>query len=208
MEQSTYEKIRPLLKIGDAFFCSGNSTISKAIEFVTHSPWSHVASVYRTDDPDDLIQWIEATTLRGYTGVSITRASERVIEYAGEGGKVVWAPIRQDLRDRTDWKKWQEWMLSMNHRPYDYHQMLRMVFEPFANLPIIGEVLTNHEQMNREYCSELKTLAEKIVGIVGPQVNASETSPADCYKFKIYGEPVQVAGKPLIEEYGFNTKVV
>lgn len=208
MKQSSYELIRPQLQMGDAFFCSGNSTISKAIEFVTHSPWSHVACVYRAGDSDDLVQWIESTQMRGYTGVSITRASERIAEYAGEGGRVVWAPIRADLRARSDWPKWQAWMLSMDHKPYDYRQMLRMIFEPFAHVPIVGEVLTNHEQMNSEYCSELKTLGEKLIGIVGLSVNAAGTSPADAYRFAIYGEPVQVAGPALTQDYGFNLRPV
>src|SRR6266702_2625252 len=110
MKQATYEEIRPLLQTGDAFFCSGSSAISKAIEFVTRSPWSHVAAVYRTDQSADLVQWIESTQMRGYTGVSITRASERIAEYANEGGRVVWAPIRGDLSQRSDWAKWQAWM--------------------------------------------------------------------------------------------------
>jgi len=41
-----YKTIRPKLRSGDLFFCSGNYLISKAIRTFTKSPWSHVGIIF------------------------------------------------------------------------------------------------------------------------------------------------------------------
>ena len=46
---ASYEELRAKLKSGDLLFASGDYLISKAIQKVTDSPWSHVGIVFRLD---------------------------------------------------------------------------------------------------------------------------------------------------------------
>lgn len=45
----SYQELRSKLQSGDLFFTSGNYLLSKAIQKVTNSPWSHVGIVCRID---------------------------------------------------------------------------------------------------------------------------------------------------------------
>lgn len=51
----TYSDIRAKLKSGDIFFTSGDYLISKAIQKMTGSPWSHVGIVFRLDSIDRVL---------------------------------------------------------------------------------------------------------------------------------------------------------
>ncbi len=50
-----YAEIRKGLKSGDVFFTSGDYLISKAIQKMTGSPWSHVGIVFRLDSIDRVL---------------------------------------------------------------------------------------------------------------------------------------------------------
>lgn len=50
-----YADLRNTLKSGDLFFASGDYFVSKAIERVTASPWSHVGIVFRLDELDRVL---------------------------------------------------------------------------------------------------------------------------------------------------------
>jgi len=45
----SYSELRGKLKSGDLLFASGDYLVSKAIQMVTDSPWSHVGIVFRLD---------------------------------------------------------------------------------------------------------------------------------------------------------------
>lgn len=47
-----YPELRKTLKSGDLLFASGDYLVSKAIQKVTESPWSHVGIVLRLDSLD------------------------------------------------------------------------------------------------------------------------------------------------------------
>lgn len=50
-----YPELRAKLKSGDLFFASGDYLLSKAIQKVTDSPWSHVGIVFRLDAIDRVL---------------------------------------------------------------------------------------------------------------------------------------------------------
>lgn len=50
-----YSEVRANLKSGDIFFTSGDYLISKAIQKMTGSPWSHVGIVFRLDSIDRVL---------------------------------------------------------------------------------------------------------------------------------------------------------
>lgn len=50
-----YLDLRAKLKSGDILFASGDYWVSKAIQKVTESPWSHVGIVFRLDSIDRVL---------------------------------------------------------------------------------------------------------------------------------------------------------
>jgi len=55
LKSVSYEEIRATLKSGDLIFASGDYLVSKAIQKVTHSPWSHVAIIIRVEEIDRIL---------------------------------------------------------------------------------------------------------------------------------------------------------
>ncbi|OPY86393.1 MAG: hypothetical protein A4E72_01673 [Syntrophus sp. PtaU1.Bin208] len=51
----SYTEMRTSLKSGDILFTSGDYLVSKAIQKVTDSPWSHVGIVFRLDSIDRIL---------------------------------------------------------------------------------------------------------------------------------------------------------
>lgn len=51
----SYSDLRVKLKSGDLLFASGDYLVSKAIQKVTDSPWSHVGIVFRLDSIDRML---------------------------------------------------------------------------------------------------------------------------------------------------------
>ena len=51
----SYSDLRAKLKSGDLLFASGDYLVSKAIQMVTDSPWSHVGIVFRLDSIDRVL---------------------------------------------------------------------------------------------------------------------------------------------------------
>lgn len=51
----SYSDLRAKLKSGDLLFASGDYLVSKAIQAVTDSPWSHVGIVFRLDSIDRIL---------------------------------------------------------------------------------------------------------------------------------------------------------
>ena len=52
---SPYSDLRAKLRSGDLFFASGDYLVSKAIQLVTDSPWSHVGIVFRLESIDRVL---------------------------------------------------------------------------------------------------------------------------------------------------------
>jgi hypothetical protein len=50
-----YPDVRAMLKSGDILFASGDYLVSKAIQKMTRSPWSHVGIVFRLDSIDRIL---------------------------------------------------------------------------------------------------------------------------------------------------------
>jgi len=50
-----YQELRPQLKSGDLLFASGDYLVSKAIQKMTDSPWSHVGIVFKLDSIDRML---------------------------------------------------------------------------------------------------------------------------------------------------------
>lgn len=50
LEPRPYQELRPIIRTGDLFLCSGKDVFSRMIRAATRSPWSHVAIALRLDE--------------------------------------------------------------------------------------------------------------------------------------------------------------
>lgn len=156
IHRSTYEVMRPRLKTGDvAFFGGHDGWVSKLIRWGTLSAYSHAAIVYRTDG--DRVLLMESTTLlAGKSGVQPTVLSERIRTYKGI---VDIAPLSRDARRGFDVAACEEWLQSVNGRPYD---------RKGAGLSGLGQYLRipGRERADALFCSELVDLAHRAGGLL------------------------------------------
>jgi hypothetical protein len=51
----SYTALRPQLRSGDLFFCAGKYLVSRAIQQLTGSPWSHVGIIFRAEKIDRVL---------------------------------------------------------------------------------------------------------------------------------------------------------
>lgn len=77
LDTVNYDDVRPKLRTGDIFFCSGYGFLSKTIKRLTSSPWSHVG-ILAHQGPR--LMAIEAVN----HGVVMSRLSKVVRDYDGE----------------------------------------------------------------------------------------------------------------------------
>jgi hypothetical protein len=76
-----YPDVRAKLKSGDILFTSGDYLISRAIQKMTDSPWSHVGIVFRLDSIDRILLLESVEDM----GVRFAPLSKYINDY--EGGK-------------------------------------------------------------------------------------------------------------------------
>jgi hypothetical protein len=76
-----YNDIRTNLKSGDLLFASGDYLVSKAIQKVTNSPWSHVGIVFNLDSIDRMLLLESVEDM----GVRFAPLSKYIVDY--EKGK-------------------------------------------------------------------------------------------------------------------------
>ncbi len=191
MHEITYEDARPKMKPGDVIAFSGKGHFSEIIKMVTFSEVSHVGVVLQTQiashsDGRYFNQIIEAATVKGFSGVSISRFSERLLEYQGA---VWWLPIKSDLRENEDAHK-TFYNFLFGHAEartgYDLPQALKSAADKFDDLPYnMNGPFYNKEDFSRFFCSELVAAGLERAGVVGT-VNASEVTPIDLCRWSIY----------------------
>ena len=99
LKSVSYEEVRLTLKSGDLIFASGDYLVSKAIQKVTHSPWSHVAIIIRVEEIDRILLLESVEDM----GVRIVPLSKYLHTYENnrpyKGKIIVWtAPSILDMR--------------------------------------------------------------------------------------------------------------
>jgi cell wall-associated NlpC family hydrolase len=99
-----YQDARERMKAGDVIAFSGKGNFSEIIKWATRSGVSHVGVIIQSklligDQAQDGMfnQIIESTTLNGFSGVTISRLSDRLDTYDGE---IWWLPIRKNIDEK------------------------------------------------------------------------------------------------------------
>lgn len=202
-----YQDARPQMKAGDVIAFSGKGNFSEIIKWATRAPVSHVGVILQTKllidgDPQTGIfnQIIESTSLNGFSGVSISRLSDRLDTYDGE---IWWLPLGQSTRASMDAKKFYDFLIHQERKEYDMPQAIKSALDALDNVPVIGNVTHNIEDFSRFFCSELVAAGLEASGAIS-HINASEVTPIDLCSFSLF-EPdyYQIKGNRK-EIRGFN----
>lgn len=197
-KQASYKHKRADMRPGDVIAFSGKGDFSEIIKWATRSNVSHVGVILQSrllidGDPQKgfFNQIIESTTLNGFSGVSISRLSDRVDTYDGE---LWWLPLHEDVRTKMDMAKFYNWLLHQEHKKYDASQAVKSALDALDNIPFVGSLTHNTEDFSRFFCSELVAAALEHSGATG-RLNASEVTPNDLCRFAIYsGNYFQLKG--------------
>lgn len=96
-----YNTIRNQMRAGDVIAFSGKGDVSEIIKWATKSDVSHVGVILQSkllidEKPQAgyFNQVIESTSLNGFSGVSISRLSDRLVNYDGE---IWWLPLDDEF---------------------------------------------------------------------------------------------------------------
>lgn len=127
-------------------------------------------------------QIIESTSLNGFSGVSISRLSDRLDTYDGE---IWWLPLRRDIHDAMDKQKFYNFLIHQERKEYDMPQAIKSAFDALDNIPVLSKATHNREDFSRFFCSELVAAALE-AGAAIKSINASEVTPIDLCTFALY----------------------
>lgn len=173
-----YEQHRADMRTGDILLFSGNGLISKGIQALTASPWSHVAIVLEVP-LYDFVCCFESTTLSDIPdlttgapvkGVQLVPLSQRIETYDGE--KIAWR--RVDTR-RTPEATAAALAVRREFagRPYEENQLelLRSALDTFT-------LKQNQPDASSVFCSELAAILWQRMGWM-KEFPPNEFTPAD-----------------------------
>lgn len=210
-KQMTYQEARPLMQPGDVIAFGGKSHFSEIIKLATFSSVSHVGVILRTKIPEDdtgrfFNQIIESTSLHGFNGVNVSRFSDRLNTYDGE---LWWLPLKKKIREKSfDKTRFFNFLFNQakERKPYDLPQAITSAVDALDKLPFGIEGPTyNEEDFSKFFCSELVSAGLEVAGAVG-SVNASEVTPIDLCRWKIYEDSYyQLKGESSKRISRFNT---
>ncbi|KAA3659891.1 MAG: hypothetical protein DWQ10_07900 [Calditrichaeota bacterium] len=192
-KQIKYAEARAQMRPGDVIAFGGKGHFSEIIKFATRSEVSHVGVILQTrvldaDDDRFFNQIIESTSLNGFNGVSISRFSDRLASYEGE---MWWLPLNDTVREKKfNQKRFYNFLFNQakDRKEYDLPQAIKSSLDALDNLPFgIQGPTYNKEDFSKFFCSELVAAGLEQAGSVG-KVNASEVTPIDLCRWKIYDD--------------------
>ena len=203
-----YQNARPQMKAGDVIAFSGKGNFSEIIKWATRAPVSHVGVILQSklmiagDAQSGMLnQIIESTSLNGFSGVSISRLSDRLDTYNGE---IWWLPLRQTLWESMDKSKFYDFMIHQDRKEYDMPQAIRSALDLLDQVSVIGNATHNLEDFSRFFCSELVAAGLEAAGAIST-INASEVTPIDLCSFSIFAEDYFQLKGHRREIRGFNS---
>lgn len=184
-----YQDARSKMKAGDVIAFSGKGNFSEIIKWATRAPVSHVGVVLQSKlmidgDPQAGIfnQIIESTSLNGFSGVTISRLSDRLATYDGE---IWWLPLSQSVWNAMDKATFYNFLIHQERKEYDMPQAIKSALDALDNVPVLGNATHNIEDFSRFFCSELVAAGLEAGGAIS-RINASEVTPIDLCSFALY----------------------
>ncbi len=198
-----YREARKLMQPGDVIAFGGKSFFSEIIKFSTASKISHVGVILQTQVLNEsnnrfFNQIIESSTWDDFSGVKISRFSDRLYEYDGE---IWWLPLKKEIRNNQfDQSKFYDFLFKQGEDrvKYDFPQGVKSAVDILDKLPFdLRGPSNNKEDLSKFFCSELVAAGLEIAGVTG-SINVSEVTPIDLCRWDIY-EPryYQLKGDPI-----------
>jgi hypothetical protein len=211
MLQKKYSEVRSRMKPGDVIAFGGKGHFSEIIKFATCSGVSHLGVILQTRVVNDASgrffnQIIESTSLNDFNGVVVSRFSDRLNSYDGE---IWWLPLAESLRqEKFDAAAFYNFLFNQaeDRKGYDLLQAVKSAVDVLDELPFgMHGPGYNREDFSRFFCSELVAAGLEKAGAVG-EVNASEVTPIDLCRWRIYADDYcQLKGKEGKEISRYNT---
>lgn len=211
VKQINYNEARHLMKPGDVIAFGGKGNFSEIIKFATFSDVSHVGVILQTKIAEDdsgrfFNQIIESATIRGFSGVNISRFSDRLDAYEGE---LWWLQLKKEIRNNSfDQKSFFDFLFNQAKakKEYDMPQAVKSAMDALDTLPFgMRGPGFNREDFSKFFCSELVSAGLEIAGAVG-NVNTSEVTPIDLCRWNIYeNDYYQLKGDKSMKISRFNT---
>lgn len=184
-----YEEVRDEMQPGDIIAFGGKGHFSDIIKWATRSSVSHVGIILQSklligDKPQDgyFNQIIESTSLNGFSGVSISRLSDRIEVYDGE---IWWLPLGHDVREKLNLKRFYDFLIHQHKKPYDMPQAVKSALDALDKVPLVNKATYNIEDFSKFFCSELAAAGLEAGSAIGT-LNSSEVTPIDLCMFSIY----------------------
>lgn len=205
---ANYDAVRNEMKAGDIIAFSGKGNFSELIKWATRASVSHVGIILQSKlliegSPQSgfFNQIIESATLGNFSGVTISRLSDRLATYDGE---IWWLPLSDAVRAKLDGKAFYDFLLHQERKPYDMPQAVKSALDTLDRVPILGKATYNLEDFSQFFCSELAAAALEAGGAI-PSLNASEVTPIDLCMFAIYQDTYYQLKGDAKEIKGHNT---
>jgi hypothetical protein len=180
------------MRPGDLIAFGGKGNFSTLIKMRTRSTVSHVGAVLLRLDAGAVprVEVIESTSLYGKKGVQTNALGQHVANY---GGEIWWLPLSEKVRERFAPAAFVERAITYLGRPYDFKQAVGAAIDWPERL--VGNVFENDEDFQRFFCSELIAALYEHSHVLS-DINASEETPADLVRRRLYRECYQIAGEP------------
>ena len=183
--KSTYGDVRDLMQPGDVIAFGGTAFGSRWIQLCSKANVNHVATVLKRHQSENSnhydLEIIESVYHRdGVTGVRTIIASELITNYKG---KVWWLPLGTKKRETLNVHLglFYQCMLRQKGKDFDFKTAMKSVFDQFDG---IGWTYAE-EDFSKFFCAELVAFGLEKCGVL-QKLNASEVTPIDLCRFKIY----------------------
>lgn len=161
-----------ILLPGDVLAFSGKSRASRLIRAFTFSRISHVGIAY------DSMTIVESTSMRGFTGV----VKHPISDLADYPGKIWRLRLIENLSEDLDPDQLGRFLDAQVGKRYDFHQAAMSGIDWFWRTSFETE-----RDFAKWFCSELVTAALSDQGVISPSYNPSEATPADVWRWNIWG---------------------
>ncbi len=178
-KRATYRQLRDTLSTGDLLLFDGDGIISRGIQLLTDSHFSHIGMAIVSSELDTIFCW-ESTTLStvkdadtglATKGVQLVLLSDRLNTYQGKVSVrhlLGESLTEHDLRDLSSLRQ------RLKGTPYEEDDLELL----FSALDYFDQD-DGEEDLSSLFCSELVAEAYQTLGLLPPCKPSNEYTPAD-----------------------------
>ncbi|MBI5815880.1 MAG: hypothetical protein HZB29_09755 [Nitrospinae bacterium] len=177
MKIQKYADIRDQLQTGDKLLCAGVNLVSRRIEAITDSPYSHIAGV-----------WVTHGRVMEFEAISQGATLRPLSLMAHEGYKYISVHrIGAAFTPQFNGDKYVTAMLDLLGKEYGYSTINKIWWKERLKIPA---VMVDDPGITSVICSQYQSLGDQAAGIDPSDKPAQLTYPSDFMegRCKYYGE--------------------